>query len=388
MNSYNLESTLKISFFTVLIASLLTGCGGGGGGGTPVGQTVSLPLDSQLTLFCPSVGIATEKCILNDPQNPYSISSVNETNKWTLSDSSPSAKSRFYVWGTAMANVPIGENQYYTALSLHQLYTEGKSENARAQAKLAYRSLLDNYFDSLTFFIGNKPLDLLADVDFRFTDWGSGSSLEGNFRQDPGFSPVFQTVAGNSWGAPTAALAFISIAAGTIANYNNLVFKIKGLPTDNVTVKFVTTGDATRELELQFNLTDPTIATDIADKAGWKEVTIPLSNFPHRDTYTEFGIHTGFGNGGSFLITDIAFTGDATGNGLVKDRDNDGFIHLYKTNPGTQQFSTALRNLGGKNLIEPAGSNLLQLYVDESDARAALTGWGYSYDAATDTLTK
>jgi hypothetical protein len=168
--------------------------------------------------------------------------------------------------------------------------------------------------------------------------------------------------------------------AGFAANYNELVFKIKNLPTNNVWVKFASYGDP--QIEFPFDLA--VYAEDIPNTTGWKQVTIPLSVFPDLDAYTEFAIHAGFGNEATFLVTDIAFTGDATGNGLVNDVDDNGFVYLYRS--GTQLYSLELRHLAGRNLYDPASQNLLQLYLNQAAAVDALTAWGYVYDPVTEKL--
>ncbi|MBN1948559.1 MAG: hypothetical protein JW784_02330, partial [Candidatus Cloacimonetes bacterium] len=56
----------------------------------------------------------------------------------------------FYLWASILAMIPTGEYQYFTAKSLHELYTAGGSENAREQAKKAYRAVLDHFFNSVT----------------------------------------------------------------------------------------------------------------------------------------------------------------------------------------------------------------------------------------------
>ena len=362
---------------------LLTACGGGEGGYEV--NEVKLPVEYTLNLYCEDAGIANSRCILDDPENPYARSLVNDETKFQLYDDSPSAKSDFYLWATALARAPVGENQYYTALSLHDLYTQGGSEVARDQAKRAYRSLLDNYFDSVTFFEGSLTLDLLPDVDFIFGEFGSGSILNGGF-EDNDFSPVFEVESGFGYGVPMALLSLSGLTsgngmlAGFAANYTDLVFKIKNLPTNSVWVKFASYGDP--ELEMPFDL--GVYAEDIEGTTGWKQVTIPLSSFPDLDAYTEFAIHAGFGNEATFLVTDIAFTGDATGNGLVNDVDDNGFVYLYRS--GTQLISLELRHLVGRNLYEPESQNLLQLYLNQAEAVEAMTEWGYVYDPVTEQL--
>jgi hypothetical protein len=131
---------------------LTAGCGEVDGG--TVQNTVPLPVDSTLNFQCENEGIYLENCVLDNPQNPYANVAVTEDNKFDLSDDAPSAKARYYLWATALAKgagIP-GENQYYTALSLHEVYAESASPTTRDQAKKAYRSVLDNYFLAPTFF--------------------------------------------------------------------------------------------------------------------------------------------------------------------------------------------------------------------------------------------
>ena len=62
------------------------------------------------------------------------------------------AKARFYLWATALANAPMGENQWYTARALHEVFDANGDPLIEAQALKAYRSVLDNFFGSVTFF--------------------------------------------------------------------------------------------------------------------------------------------------------------------------------------------------------------------------------------------
>jgi hypothetical protein len=111
---------------------------------------IDLPTDYMLNLYSANEGIHPDKSVLDDPQNPYADANINMENVWDLNDECPSPKAKFYLWATMLAHVPIGEYQYYTAQSLHELYTSGGSENAREQAKKAYRATLDHFFDSVT----------------------------------------------------------------------------------------------------------------------------------------------------------------------------------------------------------------------------------------------
>lgn len=133
-------------------------------------NAVVLPTDVVLSLFCEDVGIAGEPCVLGDPENPYSSITITEFNvndpdepfnKFTLFNEIPAgptgAKARFYFWATALARRQSGENQFYTALALHELFDANSNvleqdELVRAQALKAYNSVLDNFFGSVTVF--------------------------------------------------------------------------------------------------------------------------------------------------------------------------------------------------------------------------------------------
>jgi hypothetical protein len=122
-------------------------------GGT-VQKEIELPTDSTLNFYCENEGVFPDECVLDNPENPYARVNITEDNKFELQDAAPSAKSRYYLWATALAKGAgiQGENQFYTALSLHEVFAESGSPTTRDQAKKAYRSVLDNFFLSVTFF--------------------------------------------------------------------------------------------------------------------------------------------------------------------------------------------------------------------------------------------
>ena len=154
-----------------LVILLTAGCGGSDGG-TGTAQTIApatLPTDLRLNLRCEDVGINQETCILEDDDNPYRNTVTGEfdvnnpdepVGKLELLKAIPAgptgAKARFYLWATALANRASGENQYFTAVALHELWTWQVEDGfgdplIQKQAKKAYRSLMDNFFGSATF---------------------------------------------------------------------------------------------------------------------------------------------------------------------------------------------------------------------------------------------
>jgi len=159
------------------LTTLLFGCGVlvAGGCDAPTdkdGEIINgivLPSDVVLNLACENVGIYPETCVLGDPENPFVTTAIvefdpnnpNQDDKFDLNDTLPpgpaGAKARFYLWATALARRPSGENQYYTAKALHELFDANSNvlstdELVREQALKAYRSVLDNFWGSVTFF--------------------------------------------------------------------------------------------------------------------------------------------------------------------------------------------------------------------------------------------
>ena len=130
---------------------------------------ILLPTDVVLNLACENVGIYPENCVLGDPENPFITTTIieydpnnpDQDDKFDLLDTIPEgptgAKARFYLWATALARRPSGENQWYTAKALHELFDANSNflsadELTRRQALKAYKSVLDNFWGSATFF--------------------------------------------------------------------------------------------------------------------------------------------------------------------------------------------------------------------------------------------
>ncbi|MCP4301259.1 MAG: hypothetical protein GY783_11790 [Gammaproteobacteria bacterium] len=152
---------------------ILSGCEERDSGDGTVINEIILPTDVVLNLFCEDVGVNDETCVLDDPENPYALVATlefdvnnpdpNQPTKFDLLANIPpgptGAKARFYLWATALARRQNGENQWYTARALYQLFDANsnpisKDEIVRAQALKAYRSVLDNFFGSVTIFAG------------------------------------------------------------------------------------------------------------------------------------------------------------------------------------------------------------------------------------------
>ena len=169
MSIRNRNRSLMMSLFGFGI--LLAGCSGSPKDSDgEVISSIVLPTDVVLNLACENVGVYPENCVLGDPENPFITTTIVEFDEnappgtddkfdllATLPEGPAGAKARFYLWATALARRPSGENQWYTAQALHELFDANSNvlstdELVREQALKAYRSVLDNFWGSVTFF--------------------------------------------------------------------------------------------------------------------------------------------------------------------------------------------------------------------------------------------
>lgn len=161
---YPATSNILIMVLLGLAFVSTSGCQEPSDGDGAVITTIVLPTDTLLNLNCADVGINSETCVLDDPENPfrnvatneYDVNNPDAETKFDLANNIPAgptgAKARFYLWATALARRASGENQWYTARALHELFDANSDPIVREQALKAYRSVLDNFFGSVTFF--------------------------------------------------------------------------------------------------------------------------------------------------------------------------------------------------------------------------------------------
>ena len=141
-------------------------------------DAIVLPTDTLLNLACADVGIFDNTCVLEDPENPFATVAIiefdennpDDFNKLELASQIPpgpdGAKARFYFWATALARRGSGENQFFTALALHELWSLNSDPIVEEQALRAYRSVLDYFYGSVFFFscceaVSNDGLPLI-----------------------------------------------------------------------------------------------------------------------------------------------------------------------------------------------------------------------------------
>ena len=123
--------------------------------------------NEPLAVFDKSEGIHPSKAVLNDPNNPFARAPSGAETKWDI-QSADNRVAAFYSWATWLANEPTGEHQYYVALNLAGIWSNGVARQedlpkVRQMAIDAYQSVLDNFLDAATYDItGTFSFELLT----------------------------------------------------------------------------------------------------------------------------------------------------------------------------------------------------------------------------------
>lgn len=329
-------ATMQKLLVVPALGLLLAGCNPADGTATGVAS------NDGFSLYCPNVGIAADQCVLSDPENPYASQTVNDSTKYTLAAAATNERAKFYLWATAQAKSQSGENQYKTALSLHELFDDNANAYAKAQAKAAYESVLDNYYSSTSSIDVTTDLSEGSGKDFEFATWGGSSTLDTTFTGDSTYSPVVKVTSGKaSWDGSTdiGVVSMFGLTAGTVDKYTHLNFKVKDVDGSTINIKVTDPNGAEHGAKVDVAFALSAVATDIGS-TGWKQVSIPLTdnNFKFLATTKEVSIHTGSGVADTYMVTDINFSGDDTGSGLVGDTAPDGFVSIYNPAAASTDF--------------------------------------------------
>jgi len=109
----------------------------------------------QFELFSETEGIHPSEVTLDNPHNPFREFNIGEDTKFDILDDGGNAAG-FYAWATVLANIPIGENQYFTAIKLRDIYesnevAEEDRETVRQMAVDGFQAVLDCFPQSLLF---------------------------------------------------------------------------------------------------------------------------------------------------------------------------------------------------------------------------------------------
>lgn len=108
-----------------------------------------------LELYSDDVGIHPNLDVLVDPNNPFAEYGVGSETKWDILAQGGNVAA-FYAWATVLANEPTGENQFYTAIKLRDIYTVGEAPQedlprVKAMAIRGFQGVLDYFPESVTY---------------------------------------------------------------------------------------------------------------------------------------------------------------------------------------------------------------------------------------------
>lgn len=140
----------RTRIFTVAVAFLAISCGD-----DPefrLGENIS---GVEFELFDPTEGIHPSKVTLQNPNNPFREFVVSDDTKFDILANGGNAGA-FYAWATLLAFVPVGENQFFAASKLRDMYEADEiaredRETVRQMAITGFQTVLDCFPDSLLF---------------------------------------------------------------------------------------------------------------------------------------------------------------------------------------------------------------------------------------------
>ncbi len=109
----------------------------------------------QYEFFDKTEGIFPSRVTLQNPRNPFREFGVSDDQKFRILGDGGNAGA-FYAWATVLANIPIGENQFFTAIKLRDIYesnelAEEDRETVRRMAVDGFQVVLDCFPESLLF---------------------------------------------------------------------------------------------------------------------------------------------------------------------------------------------------------------------------------------------
>lgn len=114
----------------------------------------------QFEVFNTTEGIHPSDVTLDNPRNPFRQFAIGDDTKFEILDGGGNAGA-FYAWATVLANIPIGENQYFAAVKLRDIYRANEvppeqRETVRLMAINAFQAVLDCFPDSLLFDVSGE----------------------------------------------------------------------------------------------------------------------------------------------------------------------------------------------------------------------------------------
>jgi hypothetical protein len=149
----------------------------------------------QFELFSETEGIHPSEVTLDNPRNPFREFVIGEDTKFDILDDGGNAGA-FYAWATVLAGQPTGENQYYTATKLRQIFESNEvapedREIVRQMAIDGFQAILDCFPDDVFFDVTGTFYRRLATPAFLgITDLGGTPQGDWVLAEDSNGSPT------------------------------------------------------------------------------------------------------------------------------------------------------------------------------------------------------
>lgn len=133
----------------------------------------------------PTEGVYPDRSVLLDPENPFHVYPLGPTTKWDLMSGGANVAA-FYAFATALANEPIGENQFYAAKNLAELAQANALQDG-VDAGTVLTQAIAGYQAVLTHFPDSRSYDATGTQSFRLATpayqaiVALGGRVEGNW---------------------------------------------------------------------------------------------------------------------------------------------------------------------------------------------------------------
>ena len=131
----------------------------------------------EFVFFNIDEGIFPSKVTLTNPNNPFREYAIGSVTKFDILDDGGNAAA-FYAWAVVLAGEPTGENQYYAATKLRDIFlsdevAEDDREIVRDMAIEGFQRVLDCFPDSESFDVtGTFPRKLATPAYQNIVDLG------------------------------------------------------------------------------------------------------------------------------------------------------------------------------------------------------------------------
>jgi len=226
-----------------------------------------------------------------------------------------------------------------------------------------------------------------------FETFGSGSTFNQNFAGDNSYANVVQVTVGAGYGGGTLAqLGLTGLTPGFATGYDEFLFKVKGLDTDNTIVAKLEEPFPGTSVPVTVDLTAPPASVTVTDLGdGWSQVVIPVAAYGDVSTFSQIVFETLVGaypEGHRFFLADIGFNiDDGTGGGDTGGGDGHGagtagvFTETATESTIAVTSITNSADFGGNNTVAdpnstaiPAFEGNVVLSIDYQDTSSTFGG--------------